>query len=156
MPQIWKETFGTSIHSMAVQLALISMADWAELDAHEVLRAVDAMRANATTRAAIQVLSFTEVDKGVARGLEAADFLSWHWNKFYIDKRSGGRLGPPRRDYEAFVQSNPDVVEQMFVTGAHLDAFFELGQRYWIKKDASARVPATTGEASRPARHRAF
>ncbi len=51
----------------------------------------------------IQVRSFTSVDKGVARGVEAADFFAWHYNQNYYRLRVGGS-GVPRKDFAAFLQ----------------------------------------------------
>jgi hypothetical protein len=37
------------------------------------------------------VKAFTPANKGDARGLEAADFWCWHWNKYQADRALQGR-----------------------------------------------------------------
>ncbi len=95
-PPGWKEQFGTSVHSIGVQMCLISMGWWAEKhhfnerfeyfresgdeDDGEVASTVERMRyADADTARMIRVASFSHVKKGVARGTEASDFVAWHW-----------------------------------------------------------------------------
>lgn len=89
--QKWKEKFGTSVHSHAVQLCLIANGWWrdedcphesfayfmetGDTDEGEVLKSVEGMRNDKTgTSDVIRVASFTPVNKGLARGLEAAGF----------------------------------------------------------------------------------
>lgn len=40
----------------------------------------------------------TLCDKGTVRGLEAADFLAWHWNKFYVECKAKLQPRRMRRD----------------------------------------------------------
>jgi hypothetical protein len=97
-PEKWKKAFGTNVHSIGVQMILIALGWWAEAhhsseqfayfresgdeDDEEVATTVERMRNEDTdTARLIRVSSFTHVEKGVARGTEAADFISWHWNK---------------------------------------------------------------------------
>src|SRR6266850_2972718 len=109
----WKEKFGTSVHSQAMQLCLIANGWWrkekcpsesfayfmetGDTDEGEVLKSVERMRHDTQTGtgSVIGVKSFTPLDKGMARGLEAADFVAWQWNKYYMDKiRTGKELNP--------------------------------------------------------------
>ena len=93
-PPYWKEYFGNSIHSQAVQLLLIANGWWrytrcrqktfayfmesGDEDQGQILQTVERMRHDKEngTGAVIGVSSFTPVDKKTvsARGLEAADF----------------------------------------------------------------------------------
>lgn len=144
-PPGWKEQFGTSIHSIAVQLCLIANGWWryykyrndkfayfmetGDTDQGEVTKTVERMRADTKTGTGhlIGVASFTPVDKGMARGLEAADFAAWHWNKYYMDKLRFGKKDEPRKDFEALVNSaKPDSVHYIFASGEKLKYFFNL------------------------------
>lgn len=140
----WKDKFGTSVHSHAVQLCLIDNGWWrkgccphkrfayfmesGDEDNGEVSRTVERMRADFTTNTAdvIGISSFSVVDKGVARGLEAADFVAWHWNKYYMDKVRSGKEDEPRKDFAAFVHAAKDKVGYIFATGENLKYFFSL------------------------------
>src|SRR6266852_2716273 len=117
-PQKWKETFGTNFHAIGVQTLLIAMGWWAE-DTHfnewfayfresgdeddgEVASSVERMRTgHPDTARMIRVSSFIHVNKGVARGTEASDFVAWHWNKYYMDKIRKGDAENPRKDFAA-------------------------------------------------------
>jgi hypothetical protein len=144
-PPKWKERFGTSIHSHAVQLSLISNGWWrydnyrnekfayfmeaGDKDEAEVLRAVTQMRQNDSDGNAkiLGISSFTTIEKGKARGLEAADFSAWHWNKYYMDRL---RLGDPhnaRKDFMALVSTaEKHRIKTIFATGPMLKYFFSL------------------------------
>ena len=102
----WVEYFGNSVHSQAVQLCLIANGYWrhgkcrgesfayfmesGDEDQGEVVKTVERMRHDTKrgTAQVIRVSAFTPVDKGMARGLEAADFVAWHWNKYYMDSNT--------------------------------------------------------------------
>jgi hypothetical protein len=43
------------------------------------------------------------VDKGKARGLEVADFLAWHWNKYVVESMPPTRVRPMRGDINALM-----------------------------------------------------
>lgn len=144
VPPEWKEKFGASVHSHAVQLSLIANGWWrqdkcpsesfayfmetGDTDEGMVLQHVEAMRSDikSGTSAVIGVKSFTSADKGTARGLEAADFAAWHWNKYYMDKIRAGVKDKPRKDFEAFVNAAEGKIEYMFLTEADLKYFFSL------------------------------
>src|ERR1700680_1819667 len=92
----------------------------------EVERTVRRMKQDSKTGPHIQVCSFTTVDKGSARGLEAADFMAWHWNKYYIDKLRLGKRMNPRKDFAAFVEASEKKIDSMFLTEQKLRYFLEL------------------------------
>jgi hypothetical protein len=141
----WKEKFGTSVHSHAVQLCLIANGWWrtdkcpteslayfmesGDEDERLILRDVARMRNSGNTGKVIGVSSFTSIAKGTARGLEAADFAAWHWNKYYMDKMRVGDMDRPRKDFAALVEAAEHKIEYMFLTGANLEYFFSLVPR---------------------------
>jgi len=90
-----------------------------------VSAAVDMMRADKEYAAILRARSFAMVDKGVARGLEAADFVAWHWNKHYIDKLKAGD-DTPRKDFADFMSMAENKVSSAFVTGDKLTEFFRV------------------------------
>ena len=140
----WKAKFGTSVHSHAVQLSLIANGWWrkdkcpsesfayvmetGDTDEGEVLRDIEKMRHDigTGTASAIAVTSFTTVDKGKARGLEAADFVAWQWNKYYIDKIRTGQDFNPRKDLAALVDASNEQIEYILATGETLKYLFSL------------------------------
>lgn len=150
MPRGWAEKFGTSLHSQAVQICLISNGSWIEKRPREsfqyfmesgdveegaVSSVVGRMRKDERTSKQIKVASFTTVNKGGARGLEAADFAAWHWNKHYMDKVRKGKHDWPRKDFEAFVDaaSVGDRIKYIFLSGAELKVFFSQVPREALK-----------------------
>lgn len=157
VPPFWTEHFGTSLHSMSVQFALVYMGYWAQEiryrqgfayfmesgddDAAEVVRVVEAMKAQPHTGALIQVRSFTQIDKGSARGLEASDFVAWHWNKHYMDKLRTGENENPRKDFAALVQSSEQKIDVAFLTGASLKYYFSLFEEH-LTTEATAGTTA--------------
>lgn len=143
-PKQWKEHFGTSVHSLAVQLALIANGWWryekcrnerfayfmesGDTDEGEVLKTVERMRHDVEggTSEVIRVSAFTPVDKGMAKGIEASDFIAWHWNKYYMDKIRHGKEMEPRKDFRAFSEVARKKFEFIFATGETLRYFFSL------------------------------
>jgi hypothetical protein len=137
----WKARFGTSIHSYAVQLSLFANGYWREdrcrlesfayfmetgdTDQDEVLKTVDRMRSDKKfgIPPIIKVSAFTPLDKGMARGLEAADFVAWHWDKHYMDKMRAGKTKEPRKDFAAFADIAGDKFDYFFLTGDDLQLF---------------------------------
>ncbi len=138
----WKEKFGTSVHAHAVQLLLIANGWWitskhpsecfayfmetGDTDEGEVLKSVEGMRHDKQSAPVIKISSFATVDKGAARGIEAADFAAWHWNKYYMDKIRAGEKDRPRKDFAALVDAAEDKIKYMFLTEADLKYFFSL------------------------------
>jgi hypothetical protein len=143
-PPGWREQFGTSIHSQAVQLCLIANGYWrrencrsesfaylmesGDEDEGEIVKTVERMRHDKErgTAELIKVCSFTPVNKGMARGLEAADFAAWHWNKYYMDKMRTGNATDPRKDFAALVSASHEKVDYIFATEEKLEDFFSL------------------------------
>jgi hypothetical protein len=143
----WKAKFGTSVHSLAVQLCLVANGWWrhakcpsqsfayfmesGDQDEGEVADTIARMKndTESGTGPIIRVGSFTRVDKGKARGLEAADFSAWQWNKYYMDKMRVGKEWNPRKDFAALISSSNQKIEYIFASGAYLDYFFSLVPR---------------------------
>ncbi|MGZ7061010.1 MAG: hypothetical protein ACXVJU_17135 [Candidatus Angelobacter sp.] len=140
VPPHWRDQLGTSIHSQAVQLCLISNGYWladnhrrdsfayfmesGDTDQGEVTNTVEKMRHDLACAAVINVASFTTVVKGMAKGLEAADFAAWHFNKHYMDHVRKGKADEPRRDYRAFIEAARGRVDELFATEANLEYLF--------------------------------
>ncbi len=99
-----------------------------DTDEGEVVKNVERLRGDyhKPTAEMISVSSFATVNKGVARGTEAADFVAWHWNKYYMDKIRFGKEHQPRKDFEAFVAAAKDKMECIPAIGANLEFFFSL------------------------------
>jgi hypothetical protein len=145
----WKEKFGTSVHAHAVQLALIANGWWrndkcpsesfayfmesGDTDEREVIKYVNRMRNDADTAKVVGIGSFACVDKGTERGIEAADFAAWHWNKYYMDRVRTGNKERPRMDFAAFVDAAENRIEYMFLTGADLKYFFSLVPQEYLE-----------------------
>jgi len=145
----WKATFGTSIHSQAVQLTLIANGWWADTkcpserfayfmeagdpDEGTVIEAALQMKRDAATQKVVRISSFTATDKGTARGLEAADFVAWHWNKYYMDKIRNGKEDEPRKDFAAFVGASKEKIQHIFLTGDNLSYFFSVVPKQVLK-----------------------
>ncbi len=141
-PPDWIEKFGHSVYSHAVQLCLIANGWWryekhklkkfayfiesGGPDKGEIAKTVAQMRVEDETANVIGIQSFTSADKGTVRGLEAADFAAWHWNKYYMDKIRAGKETEPRKDFEAFANIAGDRIYSIFATGATLKYFFSL------------------------------
>jgi hypothetical protein len=132
----FKASYGLSLHSMAVQIVLIVLGWWAkEVSYHggfacfmesgdddetEVVETVHNMKRDAVTGPHVQVKSFTTVDKGRARGLEAADCLAWHWNKYYMDKFRLGKEDDARKDFAAMMHAAEDKMYLSLIVGDKL------------------------------------
>jgi len=144
--QRWKEAFGTNIHSIGVQMILIAMGWWAEEnhfnerfayfresgdeDDAEVAATVERMReGHADTARMIRISSFAHVEKGMAKGTEASDFVAWHWNKWYMDKVRRGEAQNPRKDLAALAEFAKGKFKYIFLSGDNLKFFFSLKPR---------------------------
>jgi len=151
----WKNKFGTNLHSLAVQVVLLTNGRWAEQyrpsetfayfmesgdpEGAEVAAMVERFRQNQADNKVCRIRSFTTVDKGVARGLEAADFAAWHWNKYYMDKVRNGLPDDPRKDFAALIETSQNKVNSIFLSGAVLEYFLGLVPREVLEaKDAKA------------------
>jgi len=165
-PPRWKEYFGKSIHSQAVQLVLIANGWWrhtrcrhktfayfmesGDEEEGQIVKTVERMRQDKQngTGAVIGVSLFTPVDKKTvsARGLEAADFVAWQWNKHYMDKIRTGKQ-QPRKDFEAFANAHRKV-DHIFATGEKLKFFFSLVPTAVLKDENDTKIDAESKEDS--------
>jgi len=154
-PPGWKERFGTSVHSNAVQLCLLSNGLWrdencrsesfayfmesGDPDESEVVTTVSRMRNDDATGTGkfIKVSSFTTINKGVARGLEAADFVAWQWNKHYMDKIRTGNERNPRKDFAALDYAVGGKMDYIFATGDLLKYFFSIAPIEKVENETS-------------------
>ncbi len=140
-PPMWRDA-GGNLHSLAIQTCLLSNGDWLKEKKQfesfayfmesgdegeaEVLEAVAGMRAHEKTTKHIKVASFTTVDKGLARGLEAADCVAWHWNKYYMDSERAERVRRPRKDFLFLTEAAKGKCQCIFATGEDLKILFSL------------------------------
>lgn len=142
VPADWIKKFGSSIHSQAVQLIMIANGHWREKrckheyfayfietgdpDQAEVTDTMNHMKDDRTgTGEVVRIKSVNAVSKGVARGTEAADFVAWHWNKYYMDKVTKDKEDP-RKDFAALVNSHKNRIGYIFATGDKLKYLFSL------------------------------
>jgi hypothetical protein len=144
-PESFRARYGESVHSLAAQIVLI-VNGWLAIqekythgftgfmesgddDESRVLDTVRAMRADAKTGPHLQLDSFLSVKKGKAKGLEAADFLAWHWNKYYMDtfrQETRGEKGRDiRKDFAAVARLNPEKMYQTIITAKKLQYFLD-------------------------------
>jgi hypothetical protein len=151
-PEWWKKTFGTNVHSIGVQTLLVAMGWWAE-DHHfnerfayfresgdeddaQVASSVESMRnGHPDTARLIRISSFAHVEKGIAKGTEAADCVAWHWNKWYWDKVRQGIAQKPRKDFAELVGSVSGKFGYIFLTGDKLKFFFTLKPRKGLAEE---------------------
>jgi hypothetical protein len=137
----WKSRYAVSLHALAVQLCINHIGIWAsqnhpresfayvmesgDLDERDVLKNVKRMTNNAEVQKYTRVTSFAISPKGVATGVEVADFVAWHWNKFYMDKfRFGNDV--PRKDFAALIEITKEKVASAFLTGQKLKEFLTI------------------------------
>ena len=139
-PTNWINLFGNSVHSMAIQIALLEIGWWAEekcpserftyfmesgdADEGKVAATVSGMRNDPATSKVIRVQAFNTTGKGAERGLEAADFFAWQWNKYFIDRVRTGRPDDPRKDFAAVVEASRNQVSEYRLTEDNLKLFF--------------------------------
>jgi len=145
-PDQWKKTFGTNPHAIGIQVLLIAMGWWAEEhhrnkqfayfresgdeDDGQIASSVESMRTgHPGTARLIRIGSFAHVEKGIARGTEAADCVAWHWNKWYMDKVRYDKAQDPRKDFAELVGTQVGRFQYIFLTGANLKYFFTLRPR---------------------------
>ena len=110
-------------------------------DEVEVQETVSEMRKDKDSGTAdvIRVNSFRAVDKGMARGLEAADCVAWHWNKHYMDRVRSGKENDARKDFA--VLCGYGKVHDSFATGDKLKYFFSLAPPHVLGVD---HLPVTS------------
>jgi hypothetical protein len=142
----WKENFGTNTHAIAARLCLVINGWWlretipsesfayiqeaGDPDEGKVKEAVGRLQNDRGYADLIRVNTFTTEKKGLARGLEASDFVAWHWNKHYMDKIRKGESAP-RKDFATFINltEKQGKVQTAFITDRKLDTFFEVLER---------------------------
>lgn len=145
---------GQSVHSVAAQFVLEMIGAWALHQSYfngfafvmesgdeyggEVRETVERMRSNVSTRDLVQLRSVTVADKGTACGLEAADFIAWHWNKYYLDKVVTNQTENPRKDFAALMLGYGRNVTPGMPTGAEMDRFFKEGEAFYMKPQFTA------------------
>lgn len=140
----WKDFGGNGLHSLATQICLLINGDWiketpelsnesfayfmesGDESERDVVSAVAGLRKHKKTSEHIKVASFSTVDKGNARGLEAADCVAWHWNKYYMDTERTKGARPPRRDFISLVTAKQGKCKVIFATGDDLQYLFSL------------------------------
>ncbi|MGC1185781.1 MAG: hypothetical protein WA871_00165 [Candidatus Acidiferrales bacterium] len=145
-PPGWLDRYGSSVHAHAVHICLVFNGFWrqttcpsekfayfiesGELGIGETSAMVEKIRNHPLSGPIVRVSSFAQVEKGFAYGTDVADFMAWHWNKFYIDKYKTGQQAKPRLDYQAFIEAAGDKLKHTWVTGAALEKFFSLTPMY--------------------------
>jgi hypothetical protein len=93
----------------------------------------------------VRIKSYKKVEKNVARGTEASDFVAWHWNKHAVERLGKGL--EPRKDFVAFAKLTEfkGKVQSAFITGDKLDIFFdtlERAVRDKLKANDDANAPS--------------
>ncbi|MGB2644467.1 MAG: hypothetical protein WA853_15260 [Candidatus Acidiferrum sp.] len=144
----WREKFGTETHPLAVQLCMVMLGWWrkrncpsenfayfhetGDLSQGKVEEAVRILRQDKEYGPHFAATSFTMINKGEARGLEASDFVAWHWNKHYIERLKIGEE-EPRKDFSVFMKLSEKKVSSAFITGEKLIEFFRVCDKLYEK-----------------------
>ena len=141
-PPLWKKRFG-SLTGVAVQMCAGGIGHWAnersnngpiayvfesgEADEAEAGTAFTNISRSPKIKAHSRYRSHTFTAKGLARGLEAADYFAWHWNKFDAETLSRSVGDPSRRatrkDFHSLVMRNPEKYRVFTFTGPELHVF---------------------------------
>ena len=152
----WLDLFGKSVHSIAMQVILLDLGWWrtdhiptkklayfierGDVDYGKVMETQENMRANPETGKVIGVSSFTSYEKNQqVRGIEAADFFSWHSNKYCVDYLLKGNPQEARKDFKAAVSASGNSVEQIFLTDKHLEYFFSRVPKELLERAANEK-----------------
>jgi len=142
-PLAWRQQFGP-VNFVAAQMMAQSIGHWASREKHEgeisyfyetgegpeeaemhkgLLRVYDEPRLRRHSRMASTPVG---VGKGNARGLEVADFLAWHWNKYAAETRGADKPRPLRADIKALMEMlgmRGEKIDVRLFTGARLRSF---------------------------------
>lgn len=121
---VWKARFG-SLYTTAVQLAMGAIGHWAKFTQYkgrisyfyedgdregpELAKTLASMPE--ALRKHTRMLTHAPKAKGAACGLEVADVLAWHWNKFYAETIARDGLREERRARKDFQALFGDDVE---------------------------------------------
>jgi hypothetical protein len=143
-PLAWRQRFG-DVNSIAAQMICQSVGFWADREKHEgeiayfyetgdgpddeqfhnALQRV--FRVPERRRFARMASTPIGLEKGKARGLEVADFLSWHWNKYHAETRMAeGRPRELRKDIRALMEMlemRQETIDVRLFTGDGLRDF---------------------------------
>ena len=137
-PPEWRAHF-VSLNGVAAQIAAVAIGYWADRvkfggniayiieagdDGDEMDAALRRTFNNPARRAQARMAAHPLViPKGNARGLEASDFLAWHWNKFYVDRVASAEPRKVRNDFAAFVKFRAERVQINLFSGEYLERF---------------------------------
>lgn len=120
-PENWRQQYGDA-NGLAAQMITHSIGHWAQRtgftgdiqyfyedgdgeDEAAFAKGLRSVFKNAETRAHARMPATPmPIPKGRARGLEVADYLSWHWNKFDAESRSHA-VRKPRKDTDALIKA---------------------------------------------------
>jgi hypothetical protein len=142
-PLAWRRRYG-GVHRVAAQMMAQSVGFWArrvrhegeisyicesgdgvDRQVHNGLRAV--YRQPRARQHARMASSPVEVKKGDARGLEVADFVAWHWNKYVAETVfATSARRPVRKDIERLLELlhlKGEQIDIRFFTRDRLQAF---------------------------------
>ena len=141
-PPAWKAKYGDNMHVLAVQMCMIAIGYWAKKANYfdgfshvlesgdeseaQVAEVVGNMKKDEVVGPHIQCRGYAFVDKGKARGLETADMVAWHWNKFYVDRLSAAKPRDIRKDFAKLLTISADRIHLYFPTEEKLRFFLSL------------------------------
>ncbi len=159
-PPLWRQQFG-GLNAVAAQMAVQSVGFWAkrtnydgeiayfyetgdddEAVIHKLLsQAYFEPDKRAHARMASTPIG---VNKGKARGLEVADFLAWHWNKYFADSLAARVSRPLRKDIRALMEflkiRDESKIDVRLLMGHALEEF--------LVANGCTRTPKAVSDAS--------
>jgi hypothetical protein len=141
-PAAWRDVFG-SLHGVAAQMCAGAIGHWAnergyhgpiayvfesgDEDEGDVDNRFQSLSLNPIQSKHIRYHSHSFVKKGGARGLEAADYFAWHWNKFDAETMTPfsekQKFRDMRKDLRALVMGNPRKYRVFRFIGEALETF---------------------------------
>ena len=141
-PTAWRDVFG-SLHGVAAQMCAGAIGHWANKrgyhgpiayffeagddDQTDVDNRFLALSRKPTQKKHIRYHSHSFVEKGGARGLEAADYFAWQWNKFDAETMTPfseyRKHRDMRKDLRALVMGNPKKYQVFRFIGEALETF---------------------------------
>jgi hypothetical protein len=156
-PRLWRQRYG-DVNSVAAQMICQSVGFWAQRENHEgeityicedgggpddqqMHAALRRVYKNPKSRNHARMAGPpVGVEKGNARGLEVADFLSWHWNKYHTETRTAEKPRAMRKDIRALMElleMRHEKIDVRLFTGDRLRDFL-LSQGCSLGKPKSA------------------